>query len=226
MNIMAFNWTDYTILGIVFFSTLISFARGFVREAISLASWIAATWVAYRYGHDFGGRFLTMLEMGQARSLIGAAILFFAVLIIGAFVNYSVNNFVVITGLSAIDRILGMAFGFARGLLLVAVLILLGQITQMDKKPWWTEAQLIPQFAGITEWLKNFVPEQIERLKPVNEQKTQPVDAMTIEKTDTAGKPESSIPTPTIKQPAPAPQAPATTEQEQLTEPVAKPVYY
>lgn len=180
MNIAAFNWVDGLILGLIIFSIIISFIRGFVREAISLVTWIAAFWVAYQYGQEFATRFLTMIEAGQMRSLIAAAILFFAVLLVGAFINYFINSFINVTGLSPIDRILGMAFGFARGILLVAVLLLLGQLTQLDKKPWWEESQLITQFSGVTEWLKSFVPEQFEKLKEVKaeEEKKQQESAL------------------------------------------------
>ncbi len=174
MNIAAFNWLDYTALGLILFSTLISFARGFVREAISLATWILAIWIAYKYGHDFGESFLTMIESDQARSLLGSAVLFFGVLLLGALINYLINQFVHLTGLSAIDRILGMAFGFARGILLVAVLILVAQITQFDKKSGWSESQTIPLFSGVSEWLKSFVPEQFEKLQKLKESPEKP----------------------------------------------------
>jgi len=165
MDIAAFNWVDFTILGVVGFSTLISFARGFVREAISLATWVLAIWIAYKYGQSFGQSVLTMVTSDQARAWIGSAVLFFAVLIAGALVNFAIGHFIFFTGLSAIDRILGMAFGFARGILLVAVLMLVGQLTQSDKNLWWTQSQLIPQFSALSEWLKGFVPEQFEKLK-------------------------------------------------------------
>jgi membrane protein required for colicin V production len=106
MNMADFNWVDFTILGILCFSTLISLVRGFVREAISLATWIVAIWVAYKYGHDFGQNMLTTVGNEQARYLIGAGILFFAVLILGALVNFVMSRFLFLTGLSAIDRIL------------------------------------------------------------------------------------------------------------------------
>lgn len=35
-------WVDYTILGIIGLSSLVSLMRGFVKEAMSLAVWIAA----------------------------------------------------------------------------------------------------------------------------------------------------------------------------------------
>lgn len=174
MNISAFNWADWTILGILAFSTLASFTRGFVREAISLASWILAAWVAYKYGHEFGSHYLRMIEVEEARSLIGSAILFFAVLLFGAFINYSLSNITHISGLSVIDRTLGMAFGFARGVLFVAVLILASQVTQADKKSWWKESQMIPLFEGVSDWLKGFLPKEVEKLENIKKQNAAP----------------------------------------------------
>jgi membrane protein required for colicin V production len=165
MNITAFNWIDYTALGLILFSVLISFARGFVREAISLAAWILAVWVAYKYGHDFGENFLTMIESNQLRPIVASAALFFAILILGSLISFFISKFLYLTGLSVIDRILGMAFGLTRGCLFVAVLILVGEITQYDKNPAWAASQIVPQFSGASEWLKSFVPEQFEKIK-------------------------------------------------------------
>lgn len=181
MDIASFNWVDYSILGILGFSVLISLARGFIREAISLATWIIALWVAYKYGHDFGQSVLTMITSDQARSLVGAGILFFGILIVGSLVNFAIGQVVSSTGLSAIDRILGMAFGFIRGVLLIAILMLVGEIMQFNKKTWWTESQLIPQFSALSEWLKGFVPEQFEKLKQKEElHSTPPASPATV----------------------------------------------
>jgi membrane protein required for colicin V production len=171
MDIAAFNWIDWSVLSILGFSILISLIRGFIREAISLATWILAIWVAYKYGHDFAQNMLTMVTSDQARDWIGAAILFFGILILGALLSFVVSRFVFFTGLSAVDRILGMAFGFTRGVLLLGVLILIGQVTQFDKNTSWTASQTIPQFSVLTEWLKSFVPEQFEKLKEQYEHK-------------------------------------------------------
>jgi membrane protein required for colicin V production len=45
-------WIDYILLAIIAISALLSLWRGFVKEALSLASWIAALWVALLFFHD------------------------------------------------------------------------------------------------------------------------------------------------------------------------------
>lgn len=166
MNWSSLNWIDYTIIAVITVSTLISFARGFVREAISLIVWIAAIWIAYRYCHGFAETILVnMMQPGTPRIVVAFVILLIAVLLFGAFINFAFSHFIDRTGLSGIDRILGMAFGFARGILLVAVAILATEITNIPQQPAWQRAQLVPQFAGITQWLKSFVPEQFDKVK-------------------------------------------------------------
>ena len=165
MNLSAFNWIDWIILGVLAFSTLVSFSRGFIREAISLATWILATWVAYKYGHLVGGILLAKIELEQARTLIGAAILFFTALILGASISYSMTSMIRLSGLSIVDRTLGMAFGLIRGGLLICVLMIATKITHQDEKNWWKESQLIPLFNGVTALLEGFLPDEIEKLK-------------------------------------------------------------
>ena len=46
------NWIDYTILGVILLSTIISLIRGFVKEAISLAIWFSAFFIASQFYAD------------------------------------------------------------------------------------------------------------------------------------------------------------------------------
>ena len=50
-QITALNTGDYIIIGIIAFSVLVSVIRGFVREALSLVTWIVAFWAALNFYH-------------------------------------------------------------------------------------------------------------------------------------------------------------------------------
>ena len=58
------------------------------------------------------------------------------------------------TGLSGTDRLLGMIFGTARGLIVVlAVLVLLPSLlTGVENDQWWKESQLVPEFLLMKDW--------------------------------------------------------------------------
>lgn len=160
-----FNWVDYTICVLIVFSTLISFSRGFVKEAISLIVWVGAFWVAYTFYETFATQFLGSIESPGIRAPIAFLILFVAVLIVGAIINHMISLLVYSTGLSGTDRVLGLVFGFARGVLLVAVLVLAASMTEIPKNTWWVHSQLIPKFEGIVSWLRNILPKEFDKLK-------------------------------------------------------------
>ena len=43
-----------------------------------------------------------------------------------------------------IDRIMGAVFGFCRGAILLAIIVLGGQLTNAVEKEWWINSQYIP----------------------------------------------------------------------------------
>lgn len=43
------NWVDFSIIGIIVLSALISLVRGFMKEALSLVIWFSAFYVASRF---------------------------------------------------------------------------------------------------------------------------------------------------------------------------------
>ena len=46
-------WLDIAILALIVLSALLSLFRGFVKEALALASWLIALWVAMVFYEDF-----------------------------------------------------------------------------------------------------------------------------------------------------------------------------
>ncbi|MDP5040491.1 MAG: CvpA family protein, partial [Paraglaciecola sp.] len=46
------NWIDFAILGVILISTVISLIRGFIKEAISLAIWFSAFFIASQFYAD------------------------------------------------------------------------------------------------------------------------------------------------------------------------------
>lgn len=167
MSILAvqnYNWADFAIIGIVVVSALISLKRGFVREAISLATWIIAIWIALRLFVFVATLLTPYIHSHELRNVVAFGGIFLIVLIIGSLINFLFSRLIDRTGLSGSDRILGLVFGIARGILLVGILVLMGNIISLMHDPWWTNSQLIPHFQGLAKWLQGFVPQQISYL--------------------------------------------------------------
>ena len=84
-----------------------------------------------------------------------------ASLVIGGLIDYLVIQLVQKTGLSGSDRFIGMIFGAARGVLMIAALVLLAGLTPFPGDPWWQESRLIPYFEELAVWLRDMLPEDV-----------------------------------------------------------------
>ncbi|MFJ3007674.1 CvpA family protein [Pseudomonas fluorescens] len=154
---MPFTMVDWAIVAIIAISALISLSRGFVKEALSLVTWIIAGAVAWMFGGSLSEYLAGYIETPSARVIAGCAIMFVATLIVGAMINYLIGELVRVTGLSGTDRFLGMAFGAARGVLLVVVAVGLLSLGPVQQDGWWKESQLVPKFLLVADWSKNLI---------------------------------------------------------------------
>lgn len=155
------TWVDYAIIGIIVLSGLIGLMRGLVREALSLVAWVAAIWVALKFAHPLAAALEAQIAMPSARLMAAFALLFVATLIVAALVNYLIAQLVDKTGMSGTDHLLGVLFGVARGVVVVAILVLLAGATPLPKDPWWQQSVLIEDFQNVAVWLRNYLPSDL-----------------------------------------------------------------
>ncbi|TAL83033.1 MAG: CvpA family protein [Rhodanobacter sp.] len=152
------NWTDYIIIGVLGLSVMIGLWRGLISEVLALAIWIAAFWVAWAFGPVVAKHLESLISLPSARIIVAYALCFVVVLILGALLRFAIDKLVESTGLTGTDRLLGMVFGFARGVLLVTVLVFLAGFTAFTRDPWWQRSVLLPQFQHVAAWLGQQVP--------------------------------------------------------------------
>ncbi len=156
------NWADWTIVAILVLSALISIMRGFVKEALSLATWVAAILIAMIFSERLALLLVDHIDTPSLRELVAFALLFIATLLVGAMVNYLISALVRVTGLSGTDRLLGMCFGLARGVVIVmALLILLPGMVPVNEDAWWHESRLIPGFLEFEVRARNLAGETL-----------------------------------------------------------------
>jgi membrane protein required for colicin V production len=154
-------WVDIVIPGIIAISALFSLMRGFVREALSLAGWMAAAWVALTFAQNFADLLLMGISVPSLRMVVSFTILFVVTLVITALLNRLAGQLVSRTGLTGTDRMIGMIFGIARGVVLVSVLVFLAGMTTLPQDPWWQQSVLIEVFHKLALWLRYTVAPEL-----------------------------------------------------------------
>lgn len=162
---MSFNYIDIGIAVLVFISAIIGFARGFVREAISLATWVGAIILALMFAQQLADHLPIEIDNKTVKAIVAGVVIFTLVLIVGSLINFFLSRIISFIGLDAIDRILGGAFGVVRGMLIIALVVLLltlgfTSITEMDI---WKSSQFIPKFEEAAQWIQGIVPPDISK---------------------------------------------------------------
>lgn len=159
------NWADWAIVIVLTLSSVISLARGFIKEALSLVIWVVALVLANVFSHRLEVFLTNAISTPSLRAMAAFILVFVGVLLVGALLNFLIGLIVKATGLSGTDRLLGMLFGFARGLLIVMIfLIYVPAYVVIEKDPWFQQSQLIPYFSpyqaavqnginGVTTWV-------------------------------------------------------------------------
>lgn len=149
------NWADWVILAILVVSSLISLKRGFVKEALSLANWFIAFFIAMSFHSTLASLLEAYVATPSLREMLAFASLFALTLIVGAMVNNLLVEVVRLTGLGGTDKTFGMIFGLLRGFIIImAALILLPGIVSFDQDGWWQQSMLIPELLKFEGWCK------------------------------------------------------------------------
>ena len=162
---------DWVIIGVVGLSTLFSIRRGFVKEALSLGTWISAVLIARLFAVQLAVLLDPYIETDPLRLGASYLALFVATLMLGGMVSYLVGEFVRVTGLSGLDRLLGMIFGFARGGVIILVIVaLMHYVSPVEKGDWYQQSQFILQIVPVIEEFGPILWEQGEELLDKNQE--------------------------------------------------------
>lgn len=151
-------WLDYALLTIVALSALYSVFRGFVREILSLISWVLAFWVAIKFSPDLAETFSGYITVPEVRFIAAFLLIFLAIMIGGIFISRLIVALLRLGGLRAFDRLIGAGFGVARGIVIVTVLVLLGSQSPLTGEPAWQQSRVVPYLQKVATWASDRVP--------------------------------------------------------------------
>ena len=134
---------DNLILIVIAISSAFGVRRGFIKEIMSLLSWIAALLVSRVYSVSFASIIENLIDNPSVRYVIAFSVLFVIIIMLGTLLNHLMSKLLVVTGLKTIDRLLGAVFGVARGTVIVLVGLFILNVF-VSESEWWQQSTLIP----------------------------------------------------------------------------------
>jgi membrane protein required for colicin V production len=175
MEDLPINVTDLAVIVVLLLSGLFAFVRGFIRELLSVISWVGAALVAL-YSFEHVRPFVrSYVEIPIVADGLAIGSVFIIALIIFSAISHMLSRTVRHSGISAVDRSLGLLFGSARGALVVCLawLLIAWVILPDDRPAWLTEAKSLPLIQRGSAWLTTLVPESIRPASDPIERSTQ-----------------------------------------------------
>lgn len=184
------NWVDFVILAVIAISAVIGLFRGFLREVVGLASWILAFYLAFISAETFAPWFQQWFSSESIRIGAAFAVVFIAVLIVGAVAAWILGKLADNTGLAGTDRIIGAVFGVLRGIAILVLLVLLAGMTPLPKDNWWQQSMFMDHLRDGAIYVREQLPERFAN-----------AIVYPFEQTAAAAQPEQQQPTQVITLP-------------------------
>jgi len=163
----GFTIVDGVVALVIVVSAILAYSRGFVREVMSIAGWIVAAILAYMFAPKAEPlvREIPVLGNFLGDSCELAIIAAFAAVFALALVIVSIfaplfSSAVQRSALGGLDQGLGFLFGVLRGLLLVAVaLVVYDRAVTGEAIPMVDNSRTAQVFASVQDSLNDHIPE-------------------------------------------------------------------
>ena len=179
MEALELNPADWFILVVLIASGVISFARGFTKEFLSLFLWVAAFIAAISLEFLATPRINEFIGNEEISKIISYIFVFVVFIFVGGIVIKFISKLIKWSGASGFDRFLGVMFGLIRGLIVLFVIFLLlpsslkttdlisnSKITPIIQK---YAPQIEAYFRDLID-NRNIVEETLESIEPLQEQ--------------------------------------------------------
>ncbi|MCY4050034.1 MAG: CvpA family protein [Gammaproteobacteria bacterium] len=155
---------DIAIIIIVIVSLLVGLYRGFIREFFSLVSWLLALYIAWSFAEYGAGYLESYLDQPDFRVVVSFAGIFVIVLMLLSIISHFLHNLLAFAALIGVDRYLGMLFGIARGVIIVALMIMAGTFMDFASQPWWKTSLLVSYFSPVIDLIRGLLPDNLAQL--------------------------------------------------------------
>lgn len=156
------NMFDIVILVIVSFCLVRGLFRGFIREVSSIVGVIAGFYGAGTYYPLVDPLFSRWIENPGFRKMLAFFLLFCGILVVINLLATLIRYLLNIVFLGWVDRLCGLVFGGAKGVLLVAVLLIAITTLLPKNTTFISESSLAPHVAKVSQAISVFVSRDMQ----------------------------------------------------------------
>ena len=167
---------DAAVLGIMILSCLFAFFRGFVREVLSLGSWIGAGLVTLYYFESVAQKLQPHFKNEMAATGVATIGLYALSLICFSILTRIVMKFVKSgADVGLLDNFFGLLFGGLRGAFIVALayLMIVFVIGENTRPEWMRGSFTLPYVIQAANTLKQVAPNYLKDMELMQQQATQ-----------------------------------------------------
>lgn len=154
---------DYAVLTIVGLSIILSVMRGLVREVLAILGWIAAFYVAMTYSSQLLPMMPKDIPTEPLRIMAAFLVLFLATLLVTSLLAIALSAILKKVGLGWLNRLLGVFFGVARGVLIVCIIVFLAGLTDAPKDARWRNAMFSAPIEAMVVTMLPWMPTSIAK---------------------------------------------------------------
>ncbi len=145
-------------LGTLLLSVLLGAWDGGVKTLFSVLSWLIGWWCAQHFADWVMPWLPASLGNAQIRHGAGFVLVFVAVLLVLGLLSLLLTASLNAAGLNALNRMLGMLLGLARGVLIVLAVTWLAGLTALPQTELWKTSQLAPYLGKMALASKSWLP--------------------------------------------------------------------
>lgn len=157
------NWVDYLLIAIVGFSVIAGFSAGAARVGVGFIAAVVGMFAGFWCYGLAASHIIDYVNSRPLANLIGFLLIFTGVLVLGALIGRLLAKLFRWIGLSWLDRLLGAAFGFVRGMLVsVALVTVLLAFAPVPPPPSIVESKMLPYVMDASNVLATATPHEIK----------------------------------------------------------------
>jgi membrane protein required for colicin V production len=157
------NLFDWFLIVILAFSTIMAFLRGLLQELFSLGGLIAGILLASWNYHSFAPLLTRFISDLAAANVVAFLLIAIGIMVLCTIAGRAMTHTASAIGLGFFNRLLGAAFGFARGCL-IGVAIMMAAAAFLPPTPWITNSHLAPYFLAGAHAVSFVVPHDLRQL--------------------------------------------------------------